>query len=134
MALLPMIPELLKQLVLEPATNAFPARYLPPSITEFLKKVARGEERIHPPVPAPPKFRGKIVYDRDACIGCTLCLRICPAHAIEFLPETKKIRIWVTQCIFCSQCNDICPKNALRMSEEFLIAVENRFEEQMIVE
>ncbi|MDH7594081.1 MAG: 4Fe-4S binding protein [Methanomicrobiales archaeon] len=134
MAIVPMLTELLKQMILEPATNAFPARYLPPSVTEFLKSVGRGEAKIHPPVETPPKFRGKIVYDRDLCIGCTLCLRVCPAHAIEFLPQTKKIRIWVTQCIFCSQCNDVCPKSALHMSEEFLLATEDRFGENMIVE
>ena len=34
---------------------------------------------------------------------------VCPAHAIEFLPSTKRIRIYVAQCIFCSQCTNICP-------------------------
>ena len=97
MARLPMMPELLRQLFRKPATNAFPARYLPPSVTKFLTSVAQGEAAINPPVPVPPKFRGKIAYDRESCIGCSLCLRVCPAHAIEFLPETKRIRIYVTQ-------------------------------------
>ena len=131
---LPMIPELLIQMLKKPATNAFPARYLPPSVTEFLAKVARGEAAINPPVPAPPKFRGKIAYDRESCIGCSLCLKVCPAHAIEFLPSTKRIRIYVAQCVFCSQCNDICPKGSLHMTLEFLLACENRFAESQIVE
>ncbi len=134
MAGLPLVPELLKQLFSRPATNSFPARHLPPSVTGFLAKVARGEATIHPPVPTPPRFRGKIVYDREACIGCSLCLRVCPAHAIEFLPETKRIRIYVTQCIFCAQCNDICPKDALHMSSDFLLATEDRYAESQIVE
>lgn len=134
MAGLPLVPELLKQLFSRPATNQFPARHLPPSVTGFLAKVARGEAAIIPPVPTPPKFRGKIVYDREACIGCSLCIRICPAHAIEFIPETKRVRIYITQCIFCSQCNDICPKDALHMSSDFLLATENRYAESQIVE
>lgn len=129
-----MVPELIKQLFSRPATNAFPSRHLPPSVTGFLAKVASGEAAIHPPVPTPQKFRGKIVYDREACIGCTLCLKVCPAHAIEFIPETKRIRIYITQCIFCSQCNDICPKDALHMSPDFLLATENRYAESQIVE
>jgi ferredoxin len=134
MARLPMVPELLRQLFRKPATNAFPARYLPPSVTAFLNKVARGEAAISPPVPAPPKFRGKIAYDRESCIGCSLCIKVCPAHAIEFLPSTKRVRIYVAQCIFCSQCNDICPKDCLHMTPEFLLASENRFADSQIVE
>ena len=124
----------LRQLVKKPATNLFPAKHLPPSITGFLEAVGAGKATIHPPIATPDKFRGKIVYDRDTCIGCRMCIRVCPANAIEFLPETKRIRIWVTQCIFCSQCNDICPKDCLSMSPDFLLATEDRFSESMIVE
>lgn len=134
MAHLPLLHELLRQLFLTPATNLFPAKYLPSSITGFLQKVSRGEATINPPVVTPPKFRGKIVYDREGCTGCTLCLKVCPAHAIDFIPETKRIRIWISQCVFCSQCTDICPKSGLSMSDEFLIADEDRFSENLIVE
>ena len=134
MVRLPMVPELLRQLFKTPATNAFPARYLPPSVTIFLHKVALGEAAISPPVLVPPRFRGKIAYDRESCIGCQLCLKVCPAHAIEFLPTTKRVRIYVTQCIFCSQCTDICPKGGLSMTPEFLLACEDRYAESQIVE
>ncbi|HDQ07667.1 MAG TPA: 4Fe-4S dicluster domain-containing protein [Methanoculleus sp.] len=134
MSLLPAVLEVLRQFFRKPVTNPFPAKYLPPSITTFFRKAATGEGRVNPPVKTPARFRGKITYDRDACIGCRLCTRVCPAHAIEFLPETKTVRIFVTQCIFCSQCNDVCPVSCLHMSEEFLIATENRYSEEMIVE
>ncbi len=134
MRALPLVPELVRQLFREPATNQFPAKYLPPSVRKFLKEVAEGRTSIHPPVPTPPKFRGKIAYDRTCCIGCSACVRVCPAHAIEFLPETKKVRIWVGQCIFCSQCTSICPKNCLSMTDAFLLAGEDRYAEDLIVE
>jgi hypothetical protein len=58
MATFPMIPELLRQLLKKPATNLFSARYLPLSVTGFLKKVSSGEATINPPIETPPKFRG----------------------------------------------------------------------------
>lgn len=134
MSFLPSIPEILKQVLKKPATNAFPAKYLPPSITGFLTLVGEGKATIHPPIATPPAFRGQIIYDRDTCIGCKICTKVCPAHAIEFIPETKRIRIYVTQCISCSQCNDACPVNALHMSDVFLTANEDRYAESLIVE
>lgn len=134
MSILPSIGEVLRQIVKKPVTNLFPAKYLPPTITGYLSQVSEGRAAINPPIMTPPGFRGRIAYDRDTCIGCKLCTRICPANAIEFIPETKRIRIYVTQCVFCSQCTSICPTDSLAMSDAFLIATEDRFDEQMIVE
>ena len=125
---------LIKQLLSKPATNPFPARYMPKSVTGLLEKVGAGEAAIHPPVPAPDDLRGKITYDRDKCIGCQLCIRVCPANVIEFLPEEKKIRMYVARCTFCAQCVDACPVNALATSPDFLLADTDRFSKNLIVE
>jgi formate hydrogenlyase subunit 6/NADH:ubiquinone oxidoreductase subunit I len=130
----PMGFELLKQLFKKPATNVFPFTYYPDSVLELLEKVGKKEAKIHPPVEIPKNFKGKIVYDRDECIGCKLCIKVCPAEAIEFIPDKKKIKIHVDHCIFCSQCNDICPKDCLNMSEEFLLADADRLSSKLIVE
>ena len=129
----PMGFELLKQIFKKPGTNVFPVTYYPDSILKLLEKVEKGEAKIHPPVEIPDKFRGKIIYDRDACNGCKLCLKVCPSRAIEFIPEKKKIKIYISRCIFCSQCNDICPKDCLNMSEEFLIADADKSSPGLIV-
>ena len=63
MSLLPAVPEVIRQILRKPATNVFPAKYLPPSIRGFLRKVEKGEAAIHPPIETPPMFRGKILYD-----------------------------------------------------------------------
>lgn len=131
---LPSVGMVIRQVFRKPATNLFPAKHLPPSITGFLEKVAAGKATLIPPIATPDRYRGMIRYDRDSCIGCRLCLRVCPAHAIEFLPETKRIRIYVTNCIFCSQCNDVCSTGSLQMSSDFLLATEDRFNENLIVE
>ncbi len=129
----PMGFELLKQIFKKPGTNVFPVTYYPDSILKLLEKVEKGEAKIHPPVEIPDKFRGKIIYDRDACNGCKLCIKVCPSRAIEFILEEKKIKIHISRCIFCSQCNDICPKNCLNMSEEFLIADADKSSPGLIV-
>lgn len=131
----PMGFELIRQLFNKPATNCFPVKYYPDktTITDLMKKVQDGEVKINPPVKIPEKFRGKIVYEREKCIGCKLCIRVCPSRAIQFIPDEKKIKIRIDRCIFCSQCNDVCPVNCLHMSENFLLANEDRFDSEMVV-
>jgi len=125
---------LFKQLFSRPATNPFPVKYMPRSVTSLLKKVAAGKAEINPPVPVPSDLRGKIAYDREKCIGCQLCIRVCPAKVIEFLPEEKKIRMYVARCTFCAQCVDACPVGALSTTDEFLLADADRFSENLVVD
>lgn len=134
--MLPMLSQLLKQMMKKPFTNLFPAKYAPKNVRGYLKNVQEGKAKIIPPVEIPDEetFRGKIIYEREKCIGCKMCIRVCPAKAIEFKEEDKKIRIYIGRCIFCSQCNDVCPVDALHMSNEFLLADANKVSENLIVE
>ncbi|MEM2917705.1 MAG: 4Fe-4S binding protein [Candidatus Bathyarchaeia archaeon] len=82
-------------------------------------------------VTVPERFRGKIAYDRDACIGCLLCIRTCPSGVITATVE-KKVNFDVARCIFCGQCAEICPKSAIALSSEFEIVVDNK--EELVVQ
>ncbi len=124
---------ILKQLFQKPATNVFPAKYAPESTLAFLDKVARGEATLHPPVTLPPGFRGKIAYDRENCSGCQQCYNICPTRAIEWLPEEKKVKIFVSRCCFCAQCVDVCPVHTLAMTEEFLLSSYDKYSEELVI-
>ncbi len=117
-----MAKELLRQLFKKPATNEFPAKHAPKSVLKLLEKVSKGKARLNPPIPVPEKFRGKIDYDRNKCIGCKLCIKVCPAAAVVFQEKERKIKYICSRCTFCAQCVDVCPVNALTLSNEFLIA------------
>jgi len=125
---------LFSQLFTKPATNRFPAKYMPKSVLELLGRVQAGKATLVPPVPVPPKFRGKIAYNREKCIGCQLCIRVCPAKVIQFLPEVKKIRMHVARCTFCAQCVDACPVDALAESPDFLLSDTDRSSAALTVE
>ncbi|HIH97961.1 MAG TPA: 4Fe-4S binding protein [Thermoplasmata archaeon] len=128
--------QLLAQIFKKPGTNPFPKKYAPKSMNKLLKSIDAGKEKINPPVPVPPKFRGRIGYDKEKCTCCKLCQRVCPAHAID-VGRTESgcdFRIYAARCIACAQCVDICPTNALSMREEFLFATYDKYGKDMIIE
>ncbi len=89
-----------------------------------------------------PNFRGRIEFDSSKCIGCQMCVRACPAKAIEIpasaqqppapvqaegqppVAAKKKFDciMKLDHCVFCSQCVEICPKKALHATQDFELA------------
>ncbi len=113
--------ELLKQLFKKPETNPFPTKFTPKNVTKLLEKVGKGNAKINPPVETPAGFRGRMSYERDKCIKCHQCIKVCPTGALE-IDKDGKIKHHVARCCFCSQCVDICPVKCLHMTDEFLIS------------
>ncbi|MBD3248563.1 4Fe-4S binding protein [Candidatus Woesearchaeota archaeon] len=56
--------------------------------------------------------KNTIVVDKEKCIDCGLCSKVCPMHLkvneIKYKPD----------CIKCGRCIDVCPKNALKYSRQ----------------
>jgi len=96
-----LVPTVLRNLARKPATNLFPK-------TE--------------PVPIPEDFRGQLRYNVDKCVGCRMCVTVCPAGVFVYLPDIRKVALWTARCVYCKQCVDVCPTGALEMSDEFLLA------------
>jgi formate hydrogenlyase subunit 6/NADH:ubiquinone oxidoreductase subunit I len=63
--------------------DALRALFRKPVTVQYLTKA--GEM-----VPVPERYRGEIVYDKEACIGCLLCIRTCPSGAITATEEKKQ--------------------------------------------
>ncbi|MDD5427759.1 MAG: 4Fe-4S dicluster domain-containing protein [Candidatus Omnitrophica bacterium] len=77
----------------------------------------------------PDKFRGKIIFHPEKCIGCKMCMRDCPAGAIQIRKIGDKkfeCEIDLGKCIYCAQCVDSCLKKALETTKEFELAALER--------
>lgn len=77
----------------------------------------------------PDKFRGRIIFHPEKCIGCKMCVRDCPSGAIEIKKVGDKkfeCEIDLGKCIYCAQCVDSCLKKALEATKDFELAVLER--------
>lgn len=51
-----------------------------------------------------------VTLDKDACKGCTNCLKHCPTQAIRI--QNGKAKILKERCIDCGECIRVCPYHA----------------------
>ncbi len=71
----------------------------------------------------PARLRGMVTWDRQKCTGCGICVKDCPARALDLTVIDRKqkrflMRYAIDRCIFCAQCVQSCPQDALSMSSE----------------
>jgi NAD(P)H-quinone oxidoreductase subunit I len=100
----------------------------------FRSLFQRPVTRLYPVVrtAAPERLRGKLHWDSEKCTGCLLCVKDCPAQAIEVFMVDKAnkrfvLRYHLDRCTFCSQCVVSCRPGALEMSNaEWELAGTNR--------
>lgn len=71
----------------------------------------------------PEVFRGAILFDPEKCTGCGLCVRDCPADALELLKKSReeyKLLYYPARCAYCGQCEDSCRRGAVHFSNEIV--------------
>ena len=72
---------------------------------------------------APARLRGMLVFEASRCTGCKICMRDCPARALELVvvdKATKRfaMKFHADRCTYCAQCVVSCNFDALSMSHE----------------
>jgi formate hydrogenlyase subunit 6/NADH:ubiquinone oxidoreductase subunit I len=72
---------------------------------------------------APDALRGKLVFDPSKCTGCKICVRDCPASALELCVVDKAAKRYVMRfhtdrCAYCAQCVFSCNFDAMSLSHD----------------
>ncbi len=73
--------------------------------------------------PTPERLRGKLLFAPDKCTGCKICVRDCPANALELIvvdKATKRfvLRFHTDRCTYCAQCVFSCNFDAIALSHQ----------------
>lgn len=75
------------------------------------------------PPELPEGFRGQVVVDPEKCRGCSLCVRDCPAEALDLQRRGKgqyRLIYHPDRCAYCGQCELSCNFDALHLSNVFV--------------
>jgi len=62
----------------------------------------------------------KVIQDR--CVGCGLCVKVCPVSAITMVD--RKAVIDLAKCTLCSACVEVCKFNAIQILRQTLARVD----------
>ena len=74
---------------------------------------------------------GVAIVNRRKCVGCGLCVKACPRHLIELVPESKRVivqcsnkdkgplvkKVCTAGCIGCGICQKQCEFDAIHVTD-----------------
>jgi ferredoxin len=62
----------------------------------------------------------KIMFADTRCLGCGLCAKYCPNHAIVMTGAKPKVPFWTNRCEACLRCMGYCKPRAIEASHVWL--------------
>lgn len=60
-----------------------------------------------------PVVNRSIIVNKDICVGCGICSKVCSNGAITVDDKTKKAQIDISKCQTCQACLNYCPYSAI---------------------
>jgi formate hydrogenlyase subunit 6/NADH:ubiquinone oxidoreductase subunit I len=87
----------------------------------FVRPITRRYPRDRPAVPE--RLRSALRWNPARCTGCGMCVRDCPANAIELITLDKAskrfvLRYHLDRCTFCGQCVQTCNFGCLELAND----------------
>ncbi len=61
-------------------------------------------------------FHHALKIDKELCIGCTHCMKVCPTQALRVIEG--KAELLANRCVDCGECFRACPVSAIRIEED----------------
>lgn len=97
----------------------------------------------HESLKMPKRYRGHIVFVREAetgrslCVACKSCEKACPSECIvvngvkkegEKKKSVTDFKLDFTKCSLCGSCVEVCPTDALEFSKQYNLASTSKTE------
>jgi len=60
--------------------------------------------------------RGRLTFNKETCVYCTVCAKKCPTGALAVNRAKKEWAIDRLLCIACGYCVESCPKKSLELA------------------
>ncbi len=89
-------------------------------LRHLLRTLRRGPDTVdfpHGEAHISPTYQGVLIVDMSLCRGCGLCVRACPADALELVGNRQEgwgMRVYHDRCAVCGLCELACPSGAVR--------------------
>jgi len=58
----------------------------------------------------------EVMWNKDRCTDCGVCISICPTGALSLDKETFKLQFNYEECVVCGYCVDACPLQAIKVT------------------
>ena len=96
-----------------------------PAMLEAIFKKPETVDYPFAPAHLSESYRGKVEINAENCTGCGLCVRECPALALELIRHSRtnyQLIHHPARCTSCGQCEQVCRHNAIHLVNQFVSA------------
>ncbi len=63
-----------------------------------------------------PEFHHALTFNRETCVGCSHCMKVCPTEAIRVMEG--KASLMPNRCVDCGECYRVCPVDAIGVEQD----------------